>query len=553
MPPRIGTIERRSFAGGQVQNAGAADAAKIEAAARGDMLGAIGNLAQAVGGAMARRDKLNQLQFESDAALLTDKFAAEADNVDFDKATPADILKNYQSELDKLGNAKLTHAGYDNWQKDRGYNFKENASLKLGERLASAQDNYNGKKFADIISEKAALAVNNPALANGITEDIYGDIDDIISAPAAREILKQKYRDEFATAKVMRDVEDAPALALERLGRPKENYDGLSAVQVEHFRQQAERRLKAIENTALNEKIKPKVSEWINLYNTDYARAVKAYEDFAKALGENQTVKGLTRQEAQTAKDFMQKVLSGDIAYESMKTNAERQLNAQRQLNFAAFEADYEAFKWDKKTNRAQEKDLATPANIIEKISQIEEYIAQETFGAKNNDALAGMRARLDRELGLIIIDDGKAIRKKEYKAPDYIATDSLGRARGRQATEELTNESYIRQKLNNLKKTPALFNLIATDDKEAGAKNLGYMWRGMYKAAAASGVNLKSATLSEKKKIDDLFDGLQKTIVRQIHGLPPEDYQKALVDENIAILDERGKARGIDIDGGAI
>ena len=551
----IETIQQKNFAAGQIAEADVSSGEKLQAQDLSSFGQGLANVGQAFNALRLRQEKLRNMQFETDLALYDKEFKSKLSSVEWDKTDAQSLIKEYEKGIDTLGGEKLGKDGYQNWSKERGYGFKENASLSLAENIAGLQDKYNYAKLNEIGAQKAVLAVNSPEGAQGIINDFFGDIEESVGDVSVQQKIKENFKGEYALAQALRDIETKPSAALKKLKNEKE-YDGLGAVQRERLLKQAQARLKAVEGTALQEKVKASVSAWNELYNTDYEKAVKYYEAYAKTLNQKQAAgDGLTRLEASAFLDYMEGVLGKDISYTASKNNLERQNNIAKEMSWQEFKTDFNSFDWDKKSGRALDKDLASLSGVTSFIEKIDAALENGLFPQSHNDELLQMRGKLAFELGKMITEGDKRIRpvrglfKEFYKQEVETPYFDFGGLIPKFIYQDYSNEDYLKKELQNIAKTPAMFNAISGGENAVGTKNLGLLYQSAYRTLRQKGVDLKSASFKGKTAAQNVVNDLYRQMVRTQNNLPPGEYQAALVGENITLLNKDGSPQGIEIE----
>lgn len=553
----IETIQQKNFAAGQIAEADVSSGDKLQAQALSSFGSGLDSAGQALNASRLKQEKLRNMQFETDLALYDKEFKSKLSSVEWDKTDAQSLIKEYEKGIDTLGGEKLGKDGYQNWSKERGYGFKENASLSLAEDIAGRQDKYNYAKLNEIGAQKAVLAVNSPEEAQGIINDFFGDIEESVGDVSLKQKIKENFKGEYALAQALRDIETKPSAALSNLKNEKE-YDGLGAVQRERLLKQAQARLKAVEGTALQEKVKASVSAWNELYNTDYEKAVKYYKAYAKTLNQKQAAgDGLTRLEASAFLDYMEGVLGEDISYTASKNNLERQNNIAKEMSWQEFKTDFNSFDWDKKSGRALDKDLASLSGVTSFIEKIDATLENGLFPQSHNDELLQMRGKLAFELGKMITEGDKRIRptrerwffkdldKQKLEKP-YIDNTGIF---PKTIYWDYSNEDYLKKELRNIANTPAMFNAISSGENAVGTKNLGLLYQSAYRTLRQKGVDLKSASFKGKTAAQNVVNELYRQMVRTQNNLPPGEYQAALVGENITWLNKDGSPQGIEIE----
>lgn len=551
----IETIQQKNFAEGQIAEADVSSGEKLQAQALSSFGQGLENVGQAFNALRLKQEKLRNMQFETDLALYDKEFKSKLSSVEWDTTDAQSLIKEYEKGMDALGGEKLGKDGYQNWSKERGYGFKQNASLSLAENIAGRQDKYNYAKLNEIGAQKAVLAVNSPEEAQGIINDFFGDIEESVGDVSVQQKIKENFKGEYALAQALRDIETKPSAALSKLKNEKE-YDGLGAVQRERLLKQAQARLKAVEGTALQEKVKPSVSAWNELYNTDYEKAVKYYEAYAQTLNQKQAAgDGLTRLEASAFLDYMEDVLGKDISYTTAKNNLERQNNIAKEMSWQEFKTDFNSFDWDKKSGRALDKDLASLSGVTSFIEKIDAALENGLFPQSHNDELLQMRGKLAFELGKMITEDDKRIKpvrgpfkwffKQEVETPYF----DFGGLIPKFIYQDYSNEDYLKKELQNIAKTPAMFNAISGGENAVGTKNLGLLYQSAYRTLRQKGVDLKSASFKGKTAAQNVVHSLYRQMVQTQNNLPPGEYQAALVGENITLLNKDGSPQGIEIE----
>ncbi len=553
----IKTIQQKNFADGQIAEADVSSGGKMQAQALNALGRGLENVGQAFNDLRLKQEKLRNMQFETDLAFYDKEFKSKLSSVEWDKTDPQGLIKEYEKGIDALGGEKLGKDGYQNWGKERGYGFKQNASLALAEQIAVEQDRYNYAKFNEIGAQKAVLAVNSPGQAKSIVEGFFGDIEDGVTDSLTKQKLRENFKGEYALASALRDIETKPGMALSKLKNEKE-YEGLGAVQRERLLKQAQARQTALRGTALQEKVNASVLAWNELYNTDYEKAVKYYENYAKALQSKQdAADGLQRHEAMVFLDYMHGVLGKDINYTASLSNLERRRDIAREMGWHEFKADFNSFDWDKKSGRAQNKDLASLNGITAFIEKIDESAQNELFGPRHTEELLQMRGELAFELGKMIAEDDKRIRpvwerwffkdldKQKLEKP-YI--DNTG-IMPKTIYMDYSNEDYLKRELKNIKENKVMFNALSGGDNAIGTKNLGLLYQSAYRTLRQKGVDLKSASFSGKTAAQNVVNELYRQMVRTQNNLPPGDYQAALVGEGVTWLNKEGSPKGIEIE----
>ena len=553
----IETIQQKNFAAGQIAEADVSSGEKLQAQALSSFGQGLANVGQAFNALRLRQEKLRNMQFETDLALYDKEFKSKLSSVEWDKTDAQSLIKEYEKGIDALGGEKLGKDGYQNWSKERGYGFKETASLSLAEDIAGRQDKYNYAKLNEIGAQKAVLAVNSPEEAQGIINDFFGDIEESVGDVSLKQKIKENFKGEYALAQALRDIETKTSAALKKLKNEKE-YDGLGAVQRERLLKQAQARLKAVEGTALQEKVKASVSAWNELYNTDYEKAVKYYEAYAKTLNQKQAAgDGLTRLEASAFLDYMEGVLGKDISYTASKNNLERQNNIAKEMSWQEFKTDFNSFDWDKKSGRALNEDLASLSGVTSFIEKIDAALENGLFPQSHNDELLQMRGKLAFELGQIIMQGDKRTKSKADKIffrnsakqkveEPYIDNSGLI---PRMIYRDFSNEEYLKAELKNIAQNKGMFNALSGGDNAVGTKNLGLLYQSAYRTLRQKGVDLKSASFKGKTAAQNVVHELYRQMVRTQNNLPPGEYQAALVGENIILLNKDGSPQGIEIE----
>lgn len=553
----IETIQQKNFAGGQIADTDISSGEKMQGQALNAVGAGLERVGQAFNALRLRQEKLRNMQFETDLALYDKDFKSKLSSVEWDKADPEETLKNYEKGVDALGKEKLGESGYQNWGKERGYGFKESARLALAGQIAQAQDKYNYEKFNEIGVQKAVLAVNSPEQAQSVIEGFFGDIEDAVTDALTKRKLRENFKGQYALASALRDIETKPGEALSKLKNEKE-YDGLGAVQRERLLKQAQLRKTALQGTALQEKTNASVSAWNELYNTDYEKAVKYYEDYALALQQKQgTSDGLPRREAMAFLDYMRGVLGDDINYASSVSNLQRRQNIAREMSWQEFKADFKSLDWDKESGRAKNKDLASLEGVTDFIEKIDSAAQEELFGPAHGEELLQMRGALAFELGQMIVDDDKRVSSKKdrlffknsAKVPvekPYI--DNTGLI-PRMIYRDYSNGEYLKSELKNIKKNKAMFNALSGGDNYIGAKNLGLLYQSAYRTLRQKGVDFNTASFKGKTAVQNVVSEIYRQMLRTQNNLPPGDYQAALVGENITWLNKDGSPKGIEIE----
>lgn len=571
---QIDTIEQKNFADGRITDVDVSSGRKMQAHAFDELGRSAYGAADVLNRVRIKQQRLQTAQFETDLANYDTDFTNNLDKTDWETVKADDLLKEYSEGMDKLGKEKLGAKGYETWKKERGYGYKENASLKLAENISDKMEKFNFQKYSDLASQKAVFAVNNPKESQGIIEDFFSTLDDSVDNTTVREQIKQNFNEEYAAASAARDVRTAPATALKKLQNAEE-YKGLGAVQRERLIEAAQREIKARQGTALEEQVNKALEEAKELYNTDIAKFQNYVEDYAKTLYENQdTGDGLSRQQAHIKLNFMRKLLEGDVLAMGMEAENKRQEKINQLWTFEEFKRDFNAFGWDKKKEIFTEKDIATLQGMTDFIFKIDDALKSRMFGESESTdkELLEMKGKLYSEIGRLAVEDDKRLKgpsnfekgnKKLIENSvqwDFLninfplVTSDLDTPLNQEFHfNDFTNEQYLKEAVRNVFYNPTDWNALGGEDKKLGKKNLGRLYINAYRAAKKAGINLNAAD-EGKKQINDIVHNAKDTLIGELHHLPNGKYDAAIVNGGVVKLpqaekDKLAAQQAVDID----
>lgn len=572
---QIDTIEQKNFADGRITDVDVSSGKKMQAHAFDELGRSVYGAADVLNNLRIKQQRIQTAQFETDLANYDTQFTNNLDNTDWETVKTDDLLKNYSEGMDKLGKERLGASGYETWKKERGYGYKENASLKLAENIARKMEKFNYQKYSDLASQKAVFAVNNPKEAAGVIEDFFTTVDDTVADKTVRENIKRNFEEEYAAASALRDVRTAPAAALKKLQNAEE-YKGLGAVQRERLIVAAQREIKAAQATALEEEVRKALAPAEQLYNTDVAAFQKYVEDYAKALVNKQdTGDGLTREQANTKLKFMQKLLANDVWANSIESAHKRQEKITQQWLFEEFKKEFNALGWDKKKEKFTDKEQATLQNMTNMIFAIDDSLKDIRFGENNDKELLEMKGKLETEIGRLAVEDDKRLkpgtslvkvsgkRAEENKVKGQKQLWGVSGTEGyhpvmiKERTDYLkdyTNEHYLKEAVANFYKMPGAWAALGGDeDGTIGKKNLGRLYINAYKTARKKGINLNAAD-EGKQQINNIIHTSYNALIHELHHLPEGKYDGAVINDNVVFVGPQywkdlddGKAVNID------
>ena len=221
-------------------------------------------------------EKIKQDQFESDLKLRQTQFNSELENItnqqDFDNA-----ISKFNSDIDTLGNNLLGENAYKKWSNEKGRNYKALADLGYRSIWAKNLQKQNYASMQNTVSNYATLAAIDPQRRQDFVAQAEISINDknLGLTPIQKEALKNKFMVELANAEVVRDINNNPQEAIEKLkaiekdkngnienDRPK-FYDGLTPPQRQRYIEQAQRQYENELNTYKDKKIN-KIKEIFN-------------------------------------------------------------------------------------------------------------------------------------------------------------------------------------------------------------------------------------------------------------------------------------------------
>lgn len=321
-------------------------------------------------------------------------------------------------------------------------------------------------------------------------------------------------------------------------------------------------------NTIFEKPIKDFVSKFDALYDDDPDLAFNFFTQIENDINSNinpaEKYKLDTRQMS-VAYEYMSKQLGGDIYFKNKINKEKVKTIREQEAAFNQIKADYQAFGIDKKTGLI--KNDVSIGNIANFIQTLEVAMTSGAVGARDTDII-GMQEQLRYALGQIALKDGADIKEKAgqikitenlfgpdlekmkqnsfFRSPkdmvqegvDMFSKPDIAPILKKPYTIAYNNETYLKERIVNIKEDEVFFNLLSNGDNAIGAKHLGLLWETVYKEAMKEpNFNMKANDMESQKKIIDILSRTKRTLVQNLYGLEDGDYEEVLINGQITKL----------------
>ena len=485
----------------------------------------------------AQNEQAKVDQFESDLKLKQTQFNSDLEKInnqtDFDNA-----IAKYNSDIDSLGNSMLGEKGYQKWSNTKGRNYKEFANLGYKSIWAK---NLQKQTYADTqvtVANYATLAAIDPKRRDDFVSQANIAIDDKNLSPIQKEALKNKFKVDLANAEVVRDINNNPGDALEKLksitkdkdgnienDRPT-YYDGLTPVQRQHYIEQAQNKYEAQLNTYNDKKINKLKEQFNYLYeNVGYDAAY----NFLKVAMENpnSTIKdnNITQEQLQSFNSYAKGVLKS--------TNSEYAIINQDKFGDLDETVKGMGISFDKKKgeyviDKKKKKDLSIE-DIIGTIDNIDKGLKDGTYYI-NDKKVKSMREQLRTVLGNMV-DDGARLRNTDVKGNKWFKQDEKGNLYYQPDSDKTASE-YIKDSILKVLKNKTNVNNFNLDKLTTREK--GEIFEHVYKSAAANNIDLSSYYIDSKQSIDRLTQHVFNWMIQNRFDVPDKQYSAVVGDGNM-------------------
>ena len=473
-------------------------------------------------------EKIKQDQFESDLKLRQTQFNSELENItnqqDFDNA-----ISKFNSDIDTLGNNLLGENAYKKWSNEKGRNYKALADLGYRSIWAKNLQKQNYASMQNTVSNYATLAAIDPQRRQDFVAQAEIDINSKALTPQQKLALQNKFKVELANAEVVRDINNNPQEAIEKLkaiekdkngnienDRPK-FYDGLTPPQRQRYIEQAQRQYENELNTYKDKKINNLKEIFNNLYqNKGYKEAYQFMQDCINNVDSIVKANDITQEQFQAFKSYasgMLKEQNSDYA----QINQDRFGDLQVKMKSLGIKPDEKGdYIVDTKQKRYAE-------NIVEAIKDINDGLKDGTYFINQNKVIK-MRSALRAALG-VMVDNGVRLRDTDVEGQTFL-TNVL---RGGGIDGDMTASEYIKDSILNVLNNSTNKNNFNID--KISLKEKGEIFEHVYETALANNIDLKSYYIHSKQKIKDITQDVFNWMIQNKFNVPNKPYNSVIGD----------------------
>ena len=473
-------------------------------------------------------EKIKQDQFESDLKLRQTQFNSELENItnqqDFDNA-----ISKFNSDIDTLGNNLLGENAYKKWSNEKGRNYKALADLGYRSIWAKNLQKQNYASMQNTVSNYATLAAIDPQRRQDFVAQAEIDINSKALTPQQKLALQNKFKVELANAEVVRDINNNPQEAIEKLkaiekdkngnienDRPK-FYDGLTPPQRQRYIEQAQRQYENELNTYKDKKINNLKEIFNNLYqNKGYKEAYQFMQDCINNVDSIVKANDITQEQFQAFKSYasgMLKEQNSDYA----QINQDRFGDLQVKMKSLGIKPDEKGdYIVDTKQKRYAE-------NIVEAIKDINDGLKDGTYFINQNQVIK-MRSALRAALG-VMVDNGVRLRDTDVEGQTFL-TNVL---RGGGIDGDMTASEYIKDSILNVLNNSTNKNNFNID--KISLKEKGEIFEHVYETALANNIDLKSYYIHSKQKIKDITQDVFNWMIQNKFNVPNKPYNSVIGD----------------------
>lgn len=475
-------------------------------------------------------EKIKQDQFESDLKLRQTQFNSELENItnqqDFDNA-----ISKFNSDIDTLGNNLLGENAYKKWSNEKGRNYKALADLGYRSIWAKNLQKQNYASMQNTVSNYATLAAIDPQRRQDFVAQAEISINDknLGLTPIQKEALKNKFMVELANAEVVRDINNNPQEAIEKLkaiekdkngnienDRPK-FYDGLTPPQRQRYIEQAQRQYEKELNTYKDKKINNLKEIFNNLYqNKGYKEAYQFMQDCINNVDSIVKANDITQEQFQAFKSYasgMLKEQNSDYA----QINQDRFGDLQVKMKSLGIKPNEKGdYIVDTKQKRYAE-------NIVEAIKDINDGLKDGTYYINQNQVIK-MRSALRAALG-VMVDNGVRLRDTDVEGQTFL-TNVLS---GGGIDGDMTASEYIKDSILNVLNNSTNKNNFNID--KISLKEKGEIFEHVYETALANNIDLKSYYIHSKQKIKDITQDVFNWMIQNKFNVPNKPYNSVIGD----------------------
>lgn len=473
-------------------------------------------------------EKIKQDQFESDLKLRQTQFNSELENItnqqDFDNA-----ISKFNSDIDTLGNNLLGENAYKKWSNEKGRNYKALADLGYRSIWAKNLQKQNYASMQNTVSNYATLAAIDPQRRQDFVAQAEIDINSKALTPQQKLSLQNKFKVELANAEVVRDINNNPQEAIEKLkaiekdkngnienDRPK-FYDGLTPPQRQRYIEQAQRQYENELNTYKDKKINNLKEIFNNLYqNKGYKEAYQFMQDCVKNVDDIVKQENITQEQFQAFKSYasgMLKEQNSDYA----QINQDKFSDLQVKMNELDIKSNEQGdYIVDTKQKRYAE-------NIVEAIKDINDGLKDGTYYINQNQVIK-MRSALRAALG-VMVDNGVRLRDTDVEGQTFV-TNVL---RGGGIDGDMTASEYIKDSILNVLNNSTNKNNFNID--KISLKEKGEIFEHVYETALANNIDLKSYYIHSKQKIKDITQDVFNWMIQNKFNVPNKPYNSVIGD----------------------
>ena len=473
-------------------------------------------------------EKIKQDQFESDLKLRQTQFNSELENItnqqDFDNA-----ISKFNSDIDTLGNNLLGENAYKKWSNEKGRNYKALADLGYRSIWAKNLQKQNYASMQNTVSNYATLAAIDPQRRQDFVAQAEIDINSKALTPQQKLALQNKFKVELANAEVVRDINNNPQEAIEKLkaiekdkngnienDRPK-FYDGLTPPQRQRYIEQAQRQYENELNTYKDKKINNLKEIFNNLYqNKGYKEAYQFMQDCINNVDSIVKANDITQEQFQAFKSYasgMLKEQNSDYA----QINQDRFGDLQVKMKSLGIKPNEKGdYIVDAKQKRYAE-------NIVEAIKDINDGLKDGTYFINQNQVIK-MRSALRAALG-VMVDNGVRLRDTDVEGQTFL-TNVL---RGGGIDGDMTASEYIKDSILNVLNNSTNKNNFNID--KISLKEKGEIFEHVYETALANNIDLKSYYIHSKQKIKDITQDVFNWMIQNKFNVPNKPYNSVIGD----------------------
>ena len=473
-------------------------------------------------------EKIKQDQFESDLKLRQTQFNSELENItnqqDFDNA-----ISKFNSDIDTLGNNLLGENAYKKWSNEKGRNYKALADLGYRSIWAKNLQKQNYASMQNTVSNYATLAAIDPQRRQDFVAQAEIDINSKALTPQQKLALQNKFKVELANAEVVRDINNNPQEAIEKLkaiekdkngnienDRPK-FYDGLTPPQRQRYIEQAQRQYENELNTYKDKKINNLKEIFNNLYqNKGYKEAYQFMQDCINNVDSIVKANDITQEQFQAFKSYasgMLKEQNSDYA----QINQDRFGDLQVKMKSLGIKPDEKGdYIVDTKQKRYAE-------NIVEAIKDINDGLKDGTYFINQNQVIK-MRSALRAALG-VMVDNGVRLRDTDVEGQTFL-TNVLS---GGGIDGDMTASEYIKDSILNVLNNSTNKNNFNID--KISLKEKGEIFEHVYETALANNIDLKSYYIHSKQKIKDITQDVFNWMIQNKFNVPNKPYNSVIGD----------------------